>query len=172
MPKLIKDGAVVDDEWQVLGLDSDLILKDLPPGRIVLPLRFWKDNREQLAKRSDEVGVWLRNDEPAQELGADAACLPLVALHFPAFKDGRGFSTARLLRERYGFSGELRAIGDIMRDQLCYMQRCGFNSFALPDTIDLQQALKSLEDFTEYYQPACDQTLPLFRRRNSGALPG
>jgi len=80
--------------------------------------------------------------------------------------DGRSFSTARILRERYGFKGELRAIGNFIRDQLCYLRRCGVNAFAFanPDT-NLEIAVKSLTDFSEYYQASVDQPLPLFRRR-------
>ena len=168
MPRLIKNGAVVEDEWQVVGLDAELTDAELPGGKVVVPLQYWKANAQILAERSDKFGVWLNSDELAEELGESAAQLDLIALHFPGFMDGRGFSTARLLRERYGFAGELRAIGNIMRDQLCYMRRCGFNSFVLPVGSDLDSAMSSLQDFTEYYQPGSDQPLPLFQRRNTG----
>jgi uncharacterized protein (DUF934 family) len=80
--------------------------------------------------------------------------------------DGRSFSTARLLRERYGFTGELRAVGNFIRDQLCYLRRCGVNAFAFTrEDMNLEDALKSLGDFSEYYQASVDQPLPLFRRR-------
>jgi uncharacterized protein (DUF934 family) len=84
---------------------------------------------------------------------------------FPKFTDGRGFSTARLLRERYRYRGELRAVGDVLRDQLLFLARCGFDAFALRADQDPDAALAAFEDFTEAYQGGTDQPLPLFRRR-------
>jgi uncharacterized protein (DUF934 family) len=86
-------------------------------------------------------------------------------VNFPKFNDGRGFSIGRLLRERYGFRGELRAIGDVLRDQLFFLARCGFDAFALRDDQDVDEALGAFADFSEAYQPALDQPVPLFRRR-------
>ena len=88
-----------------------------------------------------------------------------MVLNFPAFKDGRGFTTARLLRERHGYKGEIRAVGDVGRDQMFYMQRCGFNAFEVRSDRDLEDALRALDDFTVTYQAAADQPLPLYRRR-------
>jgi uncharacterized protein (DUF934 family) len=90
--------------------------------------------------------------------------LALVVINFPVFTDGRGFSYARELRER-GFKGELRASGNFIRDQLTYLRRCGFNAFSMADDAQLASALDSLSDFSESYQAAPDQPLPLFRRR-------
>jgi uncharacterized protein (DUF934 family) len=90
--------------------------------------------------------------------------LVLVVINFPVFTDGRGFSYARELRER-GYRGELRASGNFIRDQLTYLQRCGFNAFRMADEEQLASALDSLADFSESYQAAPDQPLPLFRRR-------
>ena len=89
----------------------------------------------------------------------------LIAINFPGFMDGRGFSVARLLRERYGFTGELRASGGVIRDQLCYLQRCGFSSFDLDADINIEAAVESLNDFSEGYQISVDLPTPLFRRR-------
>jgi uncharacterized protein (DUF934 family) len=89
----------------------------------------------------------------------------LVAVNFPQFTDGRGYSSARLLRERYGWRGELRAIGDVFRDQLFYLARCGFDAFALRQGEDAQAALAAFDDFSDAYQTAADRPLPLFRRR-------
>lgn len=167
MPKLVKDGAIVDDVWTRLpkpeGEDATSV--SVPEGQVIVPLSVWLAQKSQLQGRTD-IGVWLDSDETADMIGEEAASLPLIAVNFPTFMDGRAFSTARLLRERYGFTGELRAVGNFIRDQLCYLRRCGVNAFAFsnPD-IDLQAALKSLNDFTEYYQASVDQPLPLFRRR-------
>jgi uncharacterized protein (DUF934 family) len=86
-------------------------------------------------------------------------------VHFPKVTDGRGHSSARLLRERYGYRGELRAVGEVTRDQLFYLQRCGFDSFALRADQHAADALDGLSDFDDSYQAAADQPLPLFRRR-------
>ncbi len=166
MPKLVKNGAIVDDTWTRLDKpEGDAAEVNVPSGQVIVPLSVWQAQREQLQARSD-IGVWIDSDESAFDLGEDAQNLPLVAVNFPAFMDGRAFSTARLLRERFGFKGELRAVGAFIRDQLCYLSRCGVNAFRFDDdTIDLEKAKQSLEDFTEFYQSGADQSQPLFRRR-------
>ena len=166
MPKLVKDGVIVEDTWTLLSKpEGDAANFAVPAGQVIVPLSVWLAQKSELKSRTD-IGVWLDSDETADLLGEDAQSLPLVAVNFPTFMDGRAFSTARLLRERFGFTGELRAVGNFIRDQLCYLRRCGVNAFAFsnPES-DLQAALKSLDDFTEYYQASVDQPLPLFRRR-------
>jgi uncharacterized protein (DUF934 family) len=167
MPKLIKDGVIVEDNWTFIAKpEGDASLFTIPNGKIIVPLNVWIAQKTQLQMRSD-IAVWIDSDETADQLGEDAKKLPLVCVNFPGFMDGRSFSTARLLRERYGFTGELRAVGNFIRDQLCYLRRCGVNAFAFsnPD-INLDTAVKSLTDFTEAYQASVDQPLPLFRRRS------
>jgi len=88
-----------------------------------------------------------------------------IEVNFPKFGDGRGFSIARLLRERYGYKGELRAIGEVARDHLYYMEQCGFDAFLLRDGEDVEEALAAFDDFSEAYQATAAQPLPLFRRR-------
>lgn len=166
MPKLIKDGAIIENNWTLIAKpEGDPGEVVLPVGQIIIPLVIWQTQKSQLQTRKD-IGVWLDSDETAHQLGEEAQQLPLVAIHFPLFMDGRPFTTARLLRERYGFTGELRAIGNFIRDQLCYLRRCGVNAFAFArEDMDLPAALTSLTDFSEYYQASVDQPLPLFRRR-------
>ncbi|MCW8127361.1 DUF934 domain-containing protein [Microbulbifer halophilus] len=166
--ELIVDGKVVANDWRLLPQsddDAEITADALAPGRIILPYRVWKDLRGDLAQRRSEIGVWLNSDETAELIGDDAGDLPLIAVHFPAFADGRGFSTGRLLRERYGYTGELRAVGVFMRDQLTYLRRCGFNAFAYEGEQSLAKLLDSMRDFSESYQAAVDEKLPLFRRR-------
>ena len=111
-------------------------------------------------------------DDPA-ELAADVDRLQLVAINFPKFADGRGYSCAVLLRTRHGYRGELRAVGDVGRDQLFYLKRCGFDAFALAPHRDPHAALASLGDFNVRYQGSVDDPLPLFRRRfTTGAARG
>ena len=108
--------------------------------------------------------------EPQDDPAAVAARLPkvsLVEINFPKFGDGRGFSIARLLRERYGYKGELRAVGEVARDHLYYMEKCGFDAFLLRDGEDLDEALAAFGDFSETYQATAAQPVPLFRRRAS-----
>ena len=165
MPAIIKDKQIVDDSWQLLPAVVEPADVEVPETNVIVPLNVWQAQKDTLAQRQGSLGVWLDCDETAEELGSDAKDLALVAINFPGFMDGRGFSTARVLRDRFQYDGELRAVGAIIRDQLCYLQRCGFNSFAMAEDINLEQALNSLNDFTEFYQAASDQTLPLFRRR-------
>jgi len=164
MPKLIKDGNIIDDSWTLLN-NEDLALDSLNDDNVILPLQFWLDNKATLADRIDTIGVWLNGDEDPAQLADSTGTLPLIAVNFPGFMDGRGFSTGRLLRERYGFNGELRATGQFIRDQVCYLSRCGFNAFSPAPEADIEGMQKSLTDFTDYYQAAVDQPVPLFRRR-------
>lgn len=166
MSKLIKDGAIVENTWTLIAKpEGDAAEVAVPEGQVIVPLSVWIAQKAQLQSRKD-VGVWLDSDETADAIGEEANKFAVIGVNFPLFMDGRAFSTARLLRERYGFTGELRAVGNFIRDQLCYLRRCGVNAFAFanPET-DLEVAVKSLTDFSEYYQASVDQPLPLFRRR-------
>lgn len=162
MPLLTKDRAVVEDRWTLL--PDTAALAEVPATPAIVPLALWRGNRDALASRSD-IGVWLAPADDPDALAADVAHLPLIAIDFPQFGDGRGYSTARLLRERYAFANELRAIGDIQRDQLYYLRQCGFDSFALRPGRDVAGALAALDDFSENYQATVAQPVPLFRRR-------
>jgi len=166
MPKLIKDGQIIENTWTLLGKpEGDASDVNVPEGQVIVPLSVWIAQKPQLQARKD-LGVWLDSDETSETIGDEANNFLVIGVNFPGFMDGRSFSTARLLRERYGYKGELRAVGNFIRDQLCYLRRCGVNAFAFanPDT-NLEVALKSLDDFKEYYQASVDQPLPLFRRR-------
>jgi uncharacterized protein (DUF934 family) len=165
MPKLIKDLSIVDNTWQLLEKSESAETTNVPAGSVIVPLSVWLAQKDSLTTRASEIGVWLDSDETADLLGNDAQQLALVAVNFPTFMDGRGFTAARLLRERFGFTGELRAIGGIIRDQLFYLKRCGFNAFQFADDSKLEDAMASLNDFSETYQAAADQPIPLFRRR-------
>jgi uncharacterized protein (DUF934 family) len=157
--------VVEDDPWKTLGLQSDEDLSRLPGGPILVPLAVWKARREELAARGEPVGVWLKPDEEPGDLAADLDRLAQVAVHFPKFGDGRGYSTGALLRTRYGYRGELRAFGDIGRDHLFFLARCGFDTFRLADHRDPEDALAAFNDFSLRYQGAADDPAPLFRKR-------
>lgn len=170
MPTLIRNRNITHDNWQWLERTSHGALPEIPPdGDIIVPLALWQAQREDLSVHRGRVGVWLEPGEGPEAIAEDLERLPLVAVQFPKITDGRGYSTARLLRERHGYRGELRAVGDIQRDQLLFLSRCGFDAFALKDGRDAQAALEAFADFSEAYQGAVDQPWPLFRRRAATA---
>ncbi len=154
MPRLIKDAVVVEDSW--LPLDTD---NPSPRAKHILSLAQWESLESKVG-----AGVQLEADQPPTPLLENMADIELVAINFPALADGRGFSYARELRER-GYRGELRAVGNFVRDQMYYLKRCGFNAFQLSDDSQLEDALSSLNEYDEHYQAAIDQSEPLFRRR-------
>ena len=161
--KLIKHGAVIDDAWQVL---REIPEGGLPNGKIIVPLNYWLEHRDSLRTRGqgeEKVGVWLASDQPPAPLADDLAQLPVIAIDFPLFTDGRGFSYGRTLREHFKFKGEVRAIGQFIRDQLYYLSRCGFDAYAI-ETAEPEKAIESLNDFSSSYSAAIDQPLPWFRR--------
>jgi len=159
MPSVIKNREIVEDPWFSAADEGDL-----PAGPVIVSLSRWRQERDTLRKRQQPVGVRLPNTEDVAELAPDLAHLALIALEFPKFADGRAYSQARLLRERYGYQGEIRAVGDVLRDQLFFMARSGFDAFVLRPDRDLQDALQAFQEFTETYQPAADQPQPLYRR--------
>jgi len=163
MPRLIKDGAIIDDRWTLLREASSVA--DVPRAQAaIVPLALWLQGREALRARAD-IGVWLKPSDDPEVIAGDCPALPLVAVDFPQFSDGRGYSLARLLRERHGFAGELRAIGDVLRDQIYYLAQCGFNAFAVRADRDIEDALRGFSDFSDNYQATWARPVPLFRRR-------
>ena len=169
MAKIIKNRSVQDDAWQILSLAEgetaqNVLLADSP---VLVPLSVWQGRTSELRHRAQAstLGVWLAPDEDPGMIADDVNTFAVIGVNFPKFADGRGFSTGRLLRERYRYTGELRAFGDISRDQLFYLSRVGFNSFVFPPGRSPEDALQSFSDFPETYQGAADQPDPLFRRR-------
>lgn len=149
----------------------------VPAGLAIVPLAVWLARQDELAPRlaAGELGVWIDACELVEDLVASVAdinAFPLIAVNFPKFVDGRGYSTATLLRTRYGYRNELRAVGEVLRDFFFFMKRSGFDVLVpsparyTPD--QLQAALASLQDFSEPYQGAVDQSQPLWRRYARG----
>lgn len=174
MALIIKNRAVVEDAWQVVRAAEDGALPAvaaLPAGKVLVPFALWQAERDALvAGRSrDELGVWLAPDSEPADLVADFDRIALIGVDFPRFADGRGYSIARLLRERHGWTGELRALGDVLRDQLLYLSRCGFDAFAVRADKDIHDALHAFGEFSQRYQGAVDNPAPLFRRRDAAA---
>lgn len=165
MPEIIRKGAVVQDDWQVVRPEAGQGVDDLPIGPVIVPLGLWLTNTEALIARGN-VAVWLTGaDDPALVVPwLDR--LPLVAVDFPKFTDGRGYSVAYLLRSRFGWRGELRAIGDVLPDQVFYMQRVGFDAFAVRPDRSVATALRALKTFSAAYQGSWDNPVPAFRRES------
>jgi uncharacterized protein (DUF934 family) len=153
---LIRNGALVDDDWVSVGDDEPL-----PAARpSIVSLRRWQAERESLIAGGAPLGVRLESGEQAKDVAGDFAHLALVAIAFPTFRDGRGFSTARLLRERYGFTGELRAVGNVFRDQFLFMHRCGFDAYEVADAREAEAFAASLKAFSVFYQRTGDDRTP------------
>lgn len=165
MREIIKDKAIVQDDWNVVRLTEGETPEAfaVPAGKTIVPLKVWLAQRDALSARND-IAVWIASDERPEVLKDDVSRFPLIAVDFPKFMDGRGYSIAYNLRARLGYTGELRAIGDVLRDQLFYMQRVGFNAFAVRADKNIHDALKGLTDFSEPYQAALDIKAPLFAR--------
>ncbi len=166
---IIKNKTIADDDWIVLRLGENDTPEGIavPPGKVIVPLKVWQAQRDVLQARA-ELGVWLASDERAEDLNNDIEKFSVIAVDFPKFADGRGYSIAHHLRTRLGYTGELRAIGDVLRDQMFYMQRVGFDAFAARSDKDIPEALKGLSDFSITYQASSDEKLPLFRRIQRG----
>jgi len=162
MARLIKQQQFEEnDQWQLI--DNDAPVAEFS----IITLPCWQENRvklEALAK-AGKLGLYLDSHETADLIGDESRLFALIGINFPKFTDGRGYSAARLLRERHGYEGELRAFGDVLIDQLFSMQRCGFDSFMLRDDQDTEEALVAFSTFTNCYQNDVRNPQPLFRRR-------
>ena len=166
MQKLIKDGQLINDRWVLVKeASNEGILSALPYRSIMVPLKFWKLYQTEIGEYTGEVTIWLDSMETPEDIPGDIHQFPLIGLNFPIFSDGRSYSNARELRDFYGYKGEIRAIGDVLRDQLYYMKRCGFDTFSIRHDQDPDSCLQAFHDFNTGYQASIDQPQPLFRRR-------
>lgn len=164
---LIKDRKLALDNWQLLEAAADGAYSIPGSGDVIVPLALWRAERDRLIARAGRLGVSLAGDADPAELAQDFPHLDVIAVQFTSFTDGRAYSIGRLLRSRYGWMRELRAIGDVQRDQLFYLMRCGFDAFSLRAGEDVATALRAFNDFSEAYQTSIDRTVPLFRRRET-----
>lgn len=161
MATLLKDGRVASDSWRQLeggverwvAVGEDGFVPDLPEdAELIVPLALLRARRRDLLGRRGPTGVVLEPHEDPAALAGDLERLSLVALRFPKFADGRAYSHARLLRSRYGFRGELRAVGEVLLDHLLFMQRCGFDAFELRADQDAEDALAAFSELSVQYQ--------------------
>jgi len=156
MPRrLLRNGQIVDDEWSYLAEASGNAAAAL-----ILTFAEWQNEREKWLSVDRRLGVVLQPVHRVELLAPDIARFDLIGAEFSGPSEGRGYSQARLLREHWKFSGELRALGYVRRDQLFFLARCGFNSFELADA-DLKDAAAALSTFSTAYQPSNDAGLPL-----------
>ena len=151
MSKLLKASAFIADTFTPVGDEAPL-----PDGPVLVSLARFEKERDTLLARNTPVGVQLKSSESPERLGEEVNRLSLVALEFPAFRDGRAFSWARMLRTRLCFTGEIRAVGDFLYDQINYQHRVGFDAWLVPDTFQLEDFARALHEITNVYQPSAD----------------
>jgi len=152
MTALLKAGRVSADTFTTVGADDEL-----PAGDIIVSLERWRAEREALQQRPGKLGVRLKSDEPPAMIADDLDILAVVAVEFPVFRDGRGYSHARLLREQYGFRGEVRAVGEVLLEQLHFMVRAGFDAFEIDSDDPERDFAVAAGEFSVWYQPAADE---------------
>jgi uncharacterized protein (DUF934 family) len=163
-PTLIRDGRIAENDRITLADDTPLPAS----GKVIVSLKRFRAERAALEASGLDLGVRIPNTEEAtaalaQELGS----LPLIALEIPKFGDGRAYSQARILRERHGYRGELRAVGDVLHDQLFHMSRCGINAFELRADQDPQDCLRAFGNYDLAYQRAADAQEPVWAKRRA-----
>ena len=162
---LIKHGQLVADEFIAVADDEALPAE----GAVLVSLARWQAERAALLERGLPVGVRLKSDQSPELIADDLDRVSLVALEFPQFRDGRAYSYARMLRERYGYEGEVRAVGDVLMEQLHFMVRTGFDAFELAGDDPLGQYETAMADFSIWYQPTDDGRLTAIQRRHQSS---
>ncbi len=163
---LIKDNAFVEDTFARVADDAAL-----PEGAIIVSLKRFQAERDVLVPRNTPLGVRLSSDQSPEALGADVHHFALIELEFPKFKDGRGYSWARLLRQRLGYKGEVRATGDVLRDQWLFMSRVGIDSFEVRAGTRIEDFRAAMAEQTFFYQPASDGVRSVLDLRHSRPAP-
>ncbi len=165
---LLKDGVLTPDSWTRWEGSEEAGSADLPAGPLLVTARQWQDLREGLRARRDPVGLWLDSDDDVDAFAPeDLERLSLIVLNFPKFTDGRSYSSARILRGRLGYRGPLRAAGNVLRDQLFFLQRCGFDEFALPEGAPAEDWLKAFGELSAVYQPSADRRATAWQARHA-----
>lgn len=159
---LIKNGALTQDQWRFPAEAAPLP----ETGLVAVSLARWQRERVALMARGMPLGLKLTSGDQIEEIAADINAFDLIAIEFPTFQDGRPYSTARLIRERYGFEGELRATGDVSRDQFLFMYRCGFDAYEVVANDVLESWLRAVSEISIWYQPTDDPRAALTTLRH------
>jgi uncharacterized protein (DUF934 family) len=162
---LIKAGRAIADQF-VHVADGEPLPGE---GAVIIGLARWQEERGLIEQRRDPLGLRLKPGDPVEQIAGDLERLAVVALEFPKFNDGRALSQARLLRERYGYRGEIRATGKVVRDLLLFMHRCGFDAFETGDKVTAETVARSLASFSLAYQPAADGRPSVMELRHARA---
>jgi len=158
---LIRREGIEQDSWIYVAEDGPL-----PKGAsVIVTLERWQADSDSLLAHDGRLGIRLKSDQASEAIANVLSHFDLVALEFSLFRDGRAYSTARILRERHGFTGELRAVGNVLRDQLFFMLRCGFDTFELPDHVSPDAWLEAFKEISVVYQPTADGRRPIHTYR-------
>jgi len=158
--QIIKNGKIINDDTRHLADD------ETPTGsRFTVSFARWQAEKENLQQAEGKVGVRLNGGDALAAIADDLPRLEPVVVEFPALADGRAFSLARLLRERFGYAGEIRARGNFIRDQVYFLARVGINAFEPVEGTDLEKLLPALKDFSVNYQAAADDKKPAYQMR-------
>ena len=157
---LVKGGKIAGDPFAHVADGAEL-----PQGCVLVSAARFLEDPEALLKRSGKVGVIWPNNRDLDDLVPYLDRLAAVALVFPTFRDGRAYSQARLLRERYGYRGELRATGQVLRDQFVFMLRAGFDAFDVKKEADAEAFAQTVQRYSVFYQPTGDGKLTALHRR-------
>ncbi|MDD3481760.1 DUF934 domain-containing protein [Azovibrio restrictus] len=148
-PLIDQHGLVRSDPWRCIGSAEELDEACKADNQhLILSVSLWQAYGQRLRERDHSVGVWLGPEDEPEQLAPVLASLPIIAVQFTTFTDGRGYSLGRILRERMGYAGEMRAVGDILRDQIYLLHKCGFSSFALRADQSPEEAVAALKDFS------------------------
>ncbi|WP_419536159.1 DUF934 domain-containing protein [Endozoicomonas sp.] len=164
MPKLLKDQCITEDNFLIL--NQDQVDAGLPAGDLMLPITAIDTAIKANSEHNGQIGIWFDSDEEPEHLVDKISQFEVIGVNFPKFMDGRGYSIARLLRERFDYRGDVRAVGDILVDQIYYLKRCGFNSFRLREDQNPDYALNALSTFSHDYQTAANASEPVYRLRH------
>ncbi|MGH1543495.1 MAG: DUF934 domain-containing protein [Arenicella sp.] len=159
--------AIVDNAWVHILDASELTIEQMPNKNCSVPYDFWQEHKEALAKLDYDVAVQIAADAEIYEIAEQLIDQPLIVLTFASYVDGRSYSHAYLLRTRYGYTGEIRAVGQVHFDHLDFLARCGVNSFELPEGHDLTAAVTAFDQFSEVYQPSADDGRLIFSKRRA-----
>lgn len=162
---ILHGGNLVQDDWTVI--EDGRTETESPGGKIIVTLARWRSDREALLARHTAVGVLVPNTADIEAVHPEVADRPLIALQFPTFTDGRALSQAVVLRKRLGYRGELRALGDVIRDLVFWLGRCGFDSIVPRKDQSLEGCRAALTEFTVAYQAAADHHTPVWKRRRT-----
>ena len=165
--KAIVAKAITDNDFIHIAETEELTLADLPAGNISVPLNLWLENKAEIKARDGLTAVQIAADETAEELADDLNDIDIVVLPFVSYVDGRSYSHAFKLRTRFDYKGQIRAIGDVHFDQLDFLTRSGCDAFELPESDNLETALRAFNEYSEVYQPSADDGRLIFSRRRT-----